>query len=160
MFAFWVAMVCGFLPFWLSLSLFGGFGQPTPMMILILISGHGELLCGHVSFARCHIVQLALASHCVSMCSMNSVVLHIGQVPLCSKFSMWFHMFPTISAWCVALYRNCWTQVLSIGFLKLFQMVTLVLHCPLKSKMVSHICCRRIGVVGGEISVFFCCIPL
>ena len=107
MFAFWVAMVCGFLPFWLLLSLFGGFRQPTPMTIPILISGHGESLCGHVSFARCHIVQFALASHCVSMCFMDSMVLHIRQVSLCSKFSMWFHMFPTISAWCVALYKNC-----------------------------------------------------
>ena len=34
---------------------------------------------------------------------MDSVVLHIGQFAQCVKFGMWFHTFPTISAWCVDL---------------------------------------------------------
>lgn len=153
-------MVCGFLLFWLLLSLIGAFRQPTPMTIPILISGHGVSLCGHVPLARCHIVWFALVLHCISICSMDSMVLHIGQVPLCLKFGTWFHTLPTISAWCVDLYRNCWTWVLSISFLKLSQMVALVLHCPFRSRMASHICCKSIGVVGKELFVFICLIPL
>ena len=77
----------------------GVFRQPIPMIRPMFISGHCMSWCGHVSSASLQMMRFVFALHWVRMCSIDSVVLHVGQVSLYSKFGMWFHTSPTISAW-------------------------------------------------------------
>ena len=76
--------------FGLSLLLFPSWAsslvtrQLLPSIIPRLISGHLSRLCGHISLARSHTSFAGPASHTVSICSIDSWVLHLVHFPLSS----------------------------------------------------------------------------
>ena len=61
---FWIARVRGFC--WFGAPL-GVLRHPMPRMRPMVISGHGSLRCGHVRWARSHMMRLALVAQRVSM---------------------------------------------------------------------------------------------
>ena len=102
----WVGPWC---VFFLSLcsfccsSLGIAFMHPQPRMVPKCISGQGGDWWGHKSFANVHISCVVCFLHCVRMCLMSSVVLHVAQFSL--SLSPWksLHRFPIMNALCIVL---------------------------------------------------------
>ncbi len=100
--------------------------QPTPRIKPRFICGHFVGSCGQRYLARSQIRLTGVAWQDIMMCDINSVVLHMLHVPLCSWFQMLNHTLPIIWVLCIDLKRNCWTLSLMVHFLMLLHIVSSV----------------------------------
>src|SRR6266702_2347819 len=100
--------------------------QPTPRIKPRFICGHFVGSCGQRYLARSQIRLTGVARQDVMICDIDSVVLHMLHVPLCSWFQMLNHTLPIIWVLCIDLKRNCWTLSLMVHFLMLLHIVSSV----------------------------------
>ena len=95
---------------WLMLMM-----PPHPRMIPSVISGHWGFSWGQCSFASFQIARTGVSRHVVSMCSIVSVVRHVGQSCLSSYPWMCVQKCPIFWVSCMALYRNCRIFIRMVG---------------------------------------------
>ena len=74
----------------------GGVRFPQPRIVPILITGHDSGSWGQFSRARAHILLTGSVVQDVRMCSMLSVVLHLGHWPLSSYPGIFNQKLPTL----------------------------------------------------------------
>ena len=72
---------------------------PIPNIVPRVILGYLCWPCGHISSAFLHIRLRVSCLHSRSMCSIDSIVLHLEQVAFCSQFGTPLHFSPIMYAW-------------------------------------------------------------
>jgi hypothetical protein len=105
--------------------------QPSSM--LIWMSGQSLRACGHVSFARSHMVLASPEEHEINMCSMlssSSQPVHCWRC-LSSGSATRDQKAPIFCVLCIALYKNCRTRGRSDRFHMPCHIVPSVSRAPL-----------------------------
>ena len=103
---------------------------------------------GHISLAIDHICLRGVAWQFTSICSIDSVTLHIVQSSRCSLFGMFLQNRPIFWVLCIALYRNCLTRVRKVRRRILPHIVSSVSNRLLYSWIASLVAWRFLSVVA------------
>ena len=133
---------------------------PHPRMIPSVILGHWGFSWGQCSFASFQITRTGVSRHVVNMCSIVSVVWHVGQSCLSSYPWMCVQKCPIFWVLCMALYRNCRIFIRMVGLCSPSHRVLSVSICCVYSVTAVRVLCRFSDVDGLAYGCLRSSIPL
>ena len=133
---------------------------PHPRIIPSEISGHRGFSRGQWFFAIIQIVRVGAALQWMRMWLIDSGALHVWQFCLSSYPGMCVQKLPIFWVSCIALYRNCRTFDLIVGFCRPLQIVLFVSSFPVYLAIASRVSSKLFAVAGLVYGPLFSSMPL